>query len=67
MIKDNIYELSVNIHGNHVVQTCLDILTKDEHKDPIYETVIQNSFKIAKDRQGCCVMQKCLKTGSFQQ
>ena len=35
-VKDNIYELSVNIHGNHVVQTCLDILAKDEHKDPIY-------------------------------
>ena len=66
-VKDNIYELAVNIHGNHVVQTCLDILTTDEHKDPIYQTVIQNSLKIARDKQGCCVMQTCLKTGSLLQ
>ena len=67
MVSQNIFELSVNIHGNHVVQTCLDIMTKEEHKDPIYETIIRNSLKIALDKQGCCVMQKCLKTGSFMQ
>ena len=66
-IRNNVYELSVNIHGNHVVQTCLDILIKDEHKEPIYQTVIKNSLKIAQDKQGCCVMQTCLKTGSLQQ
>lgn len=55
-IRNNIYELSVNIHGNHVVQTCLEILTKDEHKEAIYQTVIANSLKIARDKQGCCVM-----------
>jgi hypothetical protein len=67
IISNHIFELSVNIHGNHVVQTCLDIMIKDEHKDPIYQTVIANSLRIAKDKQGCCVMQKCLKTGSFLQ
>ena len=55
-IRNSIYELSVNIHGNHVVQTCLEILTVDEHKDAIYQTVIQNSLKVARDKQGCCVM-----------
>jgi len=39
-IRNSIYELSVNIHGNHVVQKCLEILTLDEHKDVIYQTVI---------------------------
>jgi hypothetical protein len=66
-IQNSIYELSVNIHGNHVVQTCLEILTKEEHKEAIYQTVITNSLKIARDKQGCCVMQTCLKTGSLQQ
>lgn len=67
MVSQNIYQLSVNIHGNHVVQTCLDIMVKDEHKDPIYETIIHNSLRVARDKQGCCVMQKCLKAGSFMQ
>jgi hypothetical protein len=55
-IKDNIYELSINIHGNHVVQTCLEIMTSDSHKEPIYSTVIKYSLQIAQDKQGCCVM-----------
>ena len=42
-------------------------MRKDGHIEPIYETVISNSLKIARDKQGCCVMQACLKTGSVQQ
>jgi len=66
-IKNNVLELSVNIHGNHVVQTCLEMLTSPAHKEPIYETIIQHSLQIARDKQGCCVMQTCLKSGSPQQ
>lgn len=31
-IRNSILELSVNIHGNHVVQACLEIFTRDEDK-----------------------------------
>jgi uncharacterized membrane-anchored protein YjiN (DUF445 family) len=66
-IRNNIFELSVNIHGNHVVQSCLDIFTREEDKEPIYQTVQKHALKLAKDKQGCCVMQSCLKTGSMRQ
>lgn len=66
-IKNNVLDLSVNIHGNHVVQTCLEMLVSPAHKEPIYETIIQNSLQIARDKQGCCVMQTCLKSGSAHQ
>lgn len=50
----------MNIHGNHVVQLCLDHLTKEEHKEIIYRTVICNCSIIATDKHGCCVIQKIL-------
>jgi hypothetical protein len=30
--EDRVLELALNIHGNHVVQLCLDHLTLDQHK-----------------------------------
>ena len=54
--EDKVLELALNIHGNHVIQLCLDNLTKEEHKDHIYRTVICNCAKIATDKHGCCVI-----------
>ena len=40
--KDNVMDLGLNIHGNHVVQICLENFTREEHKEPIYRAVLQN-------------------------
>ena len=48
--------MALNIHGNHVIELCLDHLTQEEHKDAIYKTVLCNCAKIATDKHGCCVI-----------
>ena len=60
--KDDVIEMALNIHGNHVIQICLDQLTKEEHKQYIYQAVISNCSKIATDKHGCCVIQKLLNS-----
>lgn len=54
--SDKVLELTLNIHGNHVIQLCLDNLTQEEHKERIYRTVICNCARIATDKHGCCVI-----------
>lgn len=53
---DRVLKLAMNLHGNHVIQLCLDHLTKEEHKEAIYKTVLNNCAKIATDKHGCCVI-----------
>ena len=55
-IKNRVLELSINIHGNHVIQTCLEIFVCDPHKKPIYDTIEKYAIFVSKDKQGCCVM-----------
>lgn len=66
-IRGDILELATNIHGNHVLQYCIENFRQEAHKDPIYTALIEHCPKVATDRQGCCVMQTCLKTGSANQ
>ena len=54
--------MTINVHGNHVIQMCLDFLCDDERKKPIYNTVIENCGLISTDKHGCCVIQKMLST-----
>jgi len=54
--RDKILQLALNIHGNHVIQICLDIFTQEEYKEQIYESVLNNTVKIATDKHGCCVV-----------
>jgi len=55
-MKDNILTLSVNIHGNHVVQICLEIITNHELKKFIYMAAIENFIQVVTDKHGCCVV-----------
>lgn len=57
---DRVLELSLNLHGNHVIQLCLDHLTREEHKEHIHRTVLHHCAVIATDKHGCCVIQKIL-------
>ena len=58
--NERVLQMALNIHGNHVIELCLDHLTQEEHKDAIYKTVLCNCAKIATDKHGCCVIQKIL-------
>ncbi|CDW73022.1 rna-binding protein [Stylonychia lemnae] len=64
-IRDYALELIVNIHGNHVIQICLDNIKSEELKLPIYECVLNNCSYIATNQHGCCVVQKLLSSSKF--
>ena len=46
-----------DIHGNHVIQQCLELF-KD--KSSILYFIEQNMNSLCQDKYGCCVVQKCL-------
>eukprot|EP00347_Sterkiella_histriomuscorum_P011494 403372240 len=58
-------KLCLDIHGNHVIQICLDCFANEQFSQPIYQTVLQNCSRIATDKHGCCVVQKLLCTSKF--
>lgn len=51
--------LMKNANGNHVAQRCLQHL-KPVHTEFLFEAANVYCVELAKDRHGCCVLQKCL-------
>ena len=64
-LRGYVLEMTINVHGNHVVQMCLDFLCDDDSKQPIYDAVLGNCGLISTDKHGCCVMQKLLNTSAL--
>jgi hypothetical protein len=49
-IRGDILELATNIHGNHVLQYCIENFSQEVHKEPIYAALIEHCPKVATDR-----------------
>ncbi|XP_020588923.1 pumilio homolog 12-like [Phalaenopsis equestris] len=57
-LAPNIISVMKHINGNHVAQRCLQYLSKFSML--LIDAAIAHCVELATDRQGCCVLQKCL-------
>ncbi|KAL0911039.1 hypothetical protein M5K25_019142 [Dendrobium thyrsiflorum] len=57
-LAPNIVSVMKHINGNHVAQRCLQYLSK--YSKLLVDAAINHCVELATDRQGCCVLQKCL-------
>lgn len=78
-LNEHIVDLTLNMHGNHVLQQFLMVF--NQHQDMsleetqltelytefIFEACMQNVIAIGKHKHGCCVMQRCLEKGTWKQ
>ncbi|KAM0951893.1 putative armadillo-like helical, pumilio domain-containing protein [Dioscorea sansibarensis] len=58
-LKPRVVALLKNVNGNHVAQRCLQYLPV-EHNEFLFDAAVAHCVELATDRQGCCVLQKCL-------
>ncbi|RWW70569.1 hypothetical protein BHE74_00021750 [Ensete ventricosum] len=71
-LRPYIVSLIKNNNGSHVAQCCLQHLP-DEHKEArnfyllLFEAVVANCIELARDRHGCCVLQKCISDLNAEQ
>jgi hypothetical protein len=81
-LTEQIVDLTIDMHGNHVIQSLLmvfkaadrpqddDIIGSQQtsqYTDFIFKACIDNCVPIGKHKHGCCVMQRCLEKGSKRQ
>jgi hypothetical protein len=75
-------ELTLNMHGNHVLQQFLMVFNQSSEKkvrdsnevtlsemytDFIFQACQENMITIGTHKHGCCVMQRCLEKGTWNQ
>jgi hypothetical protein len=65
-LSGDVVQLVMDVHGNHVIQK---VLQRFDHPDKqfIYDAVAMDCVNIAMNKQGCCVLQRCLEFASPEQ
>ncbi|KAM7516810.1 hypothetical protein LguiA_006393 [Lonicera macranthoides] len=58
-LEPGFLDLIKDVHGNHVVQRCLQCLGK-EHTKFIFNAAAKFCVNIATHRHGCCVLNRCI-------
>lgn len=58
-LRPHVIPLIKDLNGNHVIQKCLQ-RHADEDKQFIYDSVQARLMEVATNRQGCCVLQRCI-------
>eukprot|EP00793_Prasinoderma_coloniale_P000751 PRCOL_00003901-RA len=58
-LKDGVVTLIKDLNGNHVVQRCLQKLSREQAQF-IYDAAVADCVSIATHRHGCCVLQRCV-------
>lgn len=64
-LEPDIVSLMKNINGSRVAQRCFQCLSK--YSKCLMDAVIFHCIELAKDRQGCCVLQTCLTHSDDEQ
>ena len=64
--RDHIVNLVIDQHGNHVVQKILNRFSHLESQY-VYEELSKNCVTVATNKQGCCVLQRCIEFASQAQ
>ena len=65
-INNNLLEISMDANSNHIIQKYITVIPFPLNV-PIYENIMNNFLLIAKDKYGCCMMQKCIECGTNEQ
>lgn len=58
-LKDSVEALSVDIHGNHVVQNCLNLMRGND-REILYSAIIKSCLNISCCQYGFRIMEKCI-------
>ncbi|CAK9181670.1 unnamed protein product [Ilex paraguariensis] len=80
-LEPGLLALIRDLNGNHVVQRCLQCLTKEDNKDRvsgaspvtdrkfIFVAAAKHCVDIATHKHGCCVLQRCIShsTGQYHE
>ena len=81
-LNEEVVDLIMDMHGNHVIQAFLMIFKASElpsdsdipdsprhsqYTQFIFDACIQNTVDIGMHKHGCCVMQRCLEKGTRKQ
>ena len=81
-LNTEVVELTMDMHGNHVIQAFLMIFRASHHPADndlpgseltcqytqfIFDACMQNCVEIGMHKHGCCVMQRCLEKGTQAQ
>ncbi|KAK4352412.1 hypothetical protein RND71_027930 [Anisodus tanguticus] len=65
-LQPGIFNLMMDVNGNHVIQRCLQCLSKD-HNKVIFDVASKHFVDIATHRYGCCVLNKCITYSTGKQ
>ena len=66
VISQKLLELTTDPNSNHVIQKYVSVI-KYPLNSPIYETITKNFLIIAKNKYGCCMMQRSIECGTQEQ
>jgi hypothetical protein len=81
-LSTSVVELTMDMHGNHVIQSFLMIFKASnrpadsdspgsdltcQYTQFIFDACMRNCIQIGKHKHGCCVMQRCLEKGTRRQ
>ena len=58
-LRDDAVSLIQDLNGNHVIQKCL-MRFGSKHNQFIFDIVASHCVKVAADKHGCCVFQRCI-------
>ena len=59
-LSSNVHLLMTDANGSHVVQKLLQCLGRQDRQF-IYDGICASLIEICSDRQGCCIVQKCVE------
>lgn len=65
-LERHVVELVQDLNGNHVIQKCLNRLSKKD-AEFIYHSVGDRCVTVGTHRHGCCVLQRCIDHASGDQ
>ena len=66
VITQKLLELTTDPNSSHVIQKYVSVV-KYPLNNPIYETISKNFLIIAKNKYGCCMMQRSIECGTQEQ
>jgi hypothetical protein len=60
IFTQHLMKICKDVNANHIVHKYISII-KSPYNNFVYEMMLNNIDEIAKDKHGCCVVQKCLE------
>ena len=65
-INNNLLDITMDANSNHIIQKYVTVV-RYPLNSIIYDNIVRNFLVIARDKFGCCMMQKCVECGTEEQ